>query len=95
MTTTQAPTLPELRLAGVLLLEALVERLRAVGYVKTAIDTHTDLMNKHTIRHSYSGGEWTLSCGYDGQPRLEVRYSIRATMPSVDQLANAVLPPPF
>jgi hypothetical protein len=95
MTTTQTPTRPELRLAGVLLLEALVERLRAVGYVKTAIDTYTDLASKHTIRHSYTGGAWTLSCGHGGGPRLEVRYSIEATMPDVDQLLNAVLPPPF
>jgi len=95
MTTTQTPTRPELRLAGVLLLETLVERLRAHGYIRTAIDTYTDLGNRHTIRHSYANGEWTLSCGYDGHPRLEVRYSIRATMPDVEQLLNAVVPPPF
>jgi hypothetical protein len=95
MTTTQTPTRPELRLAGVLLLEALVERLRAVGYTKTAIDTYTDLVTNHTVRHSYASGAWTLSCGREGSPRLEVRYSIEATMPDADQLLNAVLPPPF
>jgi len=95
MTTTQTPAPPELRLAGVLLLEALIERLREVGYVKAAIDTYVDLSNRHTIRHSYANGEWTLSCGYEGSPRLEVRYSIRATMPNAEELLNAVVPPPF
>jgi hypothetical protein len=37
MTTTQTPTQPELRLAGVLLLEALIERLRDHDYVKVAV----------------------------------------------------------
>ncbi len=82
-------------MAGVLLLEALIERLRQHDYVKTAIDTYTDRFNKHSIRHSYVNGMWTLSCGYEGGPRLEVRYGVYATMPDVEQLLNAVIPPPF
>lgn len=90
-------TLPQSapQLAGVLLLEALVERLRENGYVKTAVDTYTDRFNGHSVRHSYAGGAWTLSCGYEGQPRLEVRYSVHHTMPPVEELLNAVVPPPF
>lgn len=83
------------QLAGLQLLEALVERLREHGYVKTAVDTYTDLFNRHSVRHGYAGGTWTLSCGYEGHPRLEVRYSVYATMPPVEDLLNAVVPPPF
>lgn len=94
---TDTKTLPRSapQLAGLQLLEALVERLRENGYVKTAVDTYTDQFSKHSIRHSYAGGAWTLSCGYEGQPRLEVRYTVHATMPDVEELLNAVVPPPF
>jgi hypothetical protein len=93
-----APALPpveEARKQGLLLLDAVRESLRASGYVKTAIDTYTDRMSGHSVRHSYANGTWTLSCGYNGHPRLEVRYSVFATMPSVDELMNAIVPPPF
>lgn len=85
----------ELQLAGVELLDALKARLRDHGYVKTAVDTYSDRASGHSVRHSYSGGEWTLACGYNGGARMEVRYSVHATMPDVEELLTAVLPKPF
>lgn len=82
------------RQAGVQLLDDFLTRLLSIGYRKVAIDTYRDPATGHTVRHSYTNREWTLACGYD-QLTLEVRYSTRATMPSVDELVNAVAPPPF
>lgn len=81
--------------AGVALLDSYLAALRDLGYQKRAVDTWTDPRNQHFVRHAYCNGEWTLTCGYLGAGALEVRYSVRATMPEVGQLINATLPPPF
>ena len=95
MTQTKTPTRSGLQLAGVDLLDTLKLRLRDHGYVKTAVDTYTDRASNHSIRHSYSGGEWTLKCAHAGGAVIEVRYSVHATMPDVEELLTAVLPKPF
>jgi len=81
--------------AGVALLDAYLAALRGHGYQKRAIDTWIGPGGNHYIRHAYCNGEWTLTCGNRGEGSLEVRYSVRATMPSVEQLLSATLPPPF
>lgn len=106
MTTTTAaatapPAEPDLtphqiaRLAGVALLNGYLAALAELGYRKRAIDTYVSRDGGHYVRHSYCNGEWSLFCGHRGEGALEVRYSIRATIPSVEQLLNATLPPPF
>lgn len=84
------------RQQGVSLLDGLLARLVSTeGYLKVAIDTYRNPHTLHTVRHSYCNNEWTLTCGYEGGGWLEVRYSTRATMPSVDELLLSVGAPPF
>jgi len=97
MTTTaaEAYTAEQLaRQAGVDLLDQYLARLAEIGYRKAAIDTWADPAG-HTVQHSYTNREWTLRCGFTGKGMIEVRYSTRATMPSVEELISATVPIPF
>lgn len=84
-----------LQVAGADLLQALLIELSHAGYRKAAVDTwHNDSID-HNIRHSYRNGEWTLTCWHGGGGALEVRYSVRAEMPTVRELFNSTAAAPF
>lgn len=85
----------EAHIAGVALLDAYLAALQELGYQKRAIDTWVSPSGTHYVRHSYWNGEWALHCSSPGAGTLRVVYSVRATMPSVEQLIGATVPPPF
>lgn len=94
--TTATDSRAALTTQGALLLHDLIRVLVTdCGYRKTAVDTYRNDENAHNIRHQYTNGEWSLSCWTDGGGTLEVRYSVRATMPHITALVNSVLPPAF
>lgn len=97
---TQTATAPAsdrdaLQAQGADLLQELLAQLAHFGYRKAAIDTYRNDQDGHNVRHSYRNGEWTLARWYDEHGVVEVRYSVRATMPDIQELLGAVLPAPF
>jgi hypothetical protein len=99
MTTGTATTATEdqrsLHAQGADLLQELLAQLVHFGYRKAAVDTWRNDQEAHNIRHAYAGGEWTLTHWHDGAGYIEVRYTVRATMPDIKTLLASVLPVPF
>jgi hypothetical protein len=93
--TAPAPTRDALQNQGSDLLHEVLAQLAHFGYRKAAIDTYRNDQEAHNVRHSYRNGEWTLACWTDGGGQIEVRYSVRATMPDIRTLMTSILPPAF
>jgi hypothetical protein len=94
-TTAVAPDRADLTTQGALLLQAYLSAIAQLGYRKTAVDTWRNDAERHNIRHQYTNGEWSLASWTDGGGVIELRYSVRATMPDVSALVSATLPPAF
>lgn len=88
-----------LREQGADLLQEVIAQLQHFGYTKTAVDTWRHAGDEHTlghtVRHAYSGGEWIVTHWVDGGGQVEVRWTVRATMPNIQTLMSAILPPAF
>lgn len=84
---------------GADLLQEVIAQLQHFGYTKRAVDTWRHEGDAHTpahnVRHAYSGGEWTITQWVDGGGPVEVRWTVRATMPDIKTLMSAILPPAF
>lgn len=93
--TATAPDRDALQAQGSDLLLELLAQLAHFGYRKAAVDTYRNDQESHNVRHSYRNGEWTLACWSDGAGQIEVRYSVRATMPDIKTLMASILPPAF
>jgi hypothetical protein len=77
------------------LLTEVIAQLQHFGYRRVAIDTWRNDAERHTARHAYAGGEWTVTHWLDGAGQVEVRWSTRATMPDIKTVMAAILPVPF
>jgi hypothetical protein len=78
---------------GVHLLDRYLDALPTLGYRKAAVDTWRNDYLGHNIRHSYVGGEWTLTVWFTHSTASQVKWSVRAQMPTVEQLLTDTMPP--
>lgn len=80
---------------GAILLQDYLATIGKLGYTKVAVDTWRNDAERHTLRHSYRNGEWTIKAWADGSGPISVLWTVRDNMPDVSTLVSATLPPAF